>query len=80
MSEAATPTTTSHELPDLIAVNLHDRQGMWSDGTFSPLTLHDEDGDEVDDPEDAVFLTTPTPDGKWAAAQVADYVHDRTVH
>ena len=50
---------------------------MWSDGTTSPITLHDEDGDEVDEPDDAVFITTPTPDGMWAAAQLADYTATR---
>lgn len=80
MSAAASPTNTSRELPDLVAINLSQMLGMWSDGSTSPLTLHDEDGDEVDDPADAVFLTTPTPDGKWAAAQLADYDPNRTVH
>lgn len=72
MSGAATPTTTSHE-PDLIAINLSERLGYWEDGWSSPLTMHDEDGDEVDDPEDCVFITTPTRDGRWAAAQRCDF-------
>lgn len=80
MSAAATSTTSSHELPDLVAINLSQRLGMWSDGSTSPLTLHDEDGDEVDEPVDAVFVTTPTPDGRWAAAQVVDFDYNRTVH
>lgn len=80
MNAPVSPTSTCQELPDLVAINLSQRLGMWSDGSTSPITLHDEDGDEVDDPADAVFLTTPTPDGKWAAAQLADYHHDRTVH
>jgi hypothetical protein len=77
MNAPASHTDTSQELPDLVAINLSQRLGMWSDGTTSPITLHDEDGDEVDESEDAVFVTTPTPDGKWAAAQLADYTATR---
>lgn len=80
MNAPASPTSTSQELPDLVAINLSQRLGMWSDGSTSPLTLHDEDGDEVDDVEDCVFITTPTPEGQWAAALVDSYDPNRTVH
>lgn len=76
MSGPATPTTTFPEA-DLIAINLSDRLGFWDNGWASPLTLHDWDGDEVDDPEDCIFVTTPTPDGRWAAAQRSDFENAR---
>lgn len=78
MSDRATPTTTSPAPLDLVALNIGLRLGLWTDGSTSALTLHDEDGDEVDDPADAVFVTTPTPDGQWAAAMLSDFTG--TVH
>ncbi len=77
MNAPVSPTSICPELPDLVAINLSQRLGMWSDGSTSPITLHDEDGDEVDDPEDAVFVTTPTPDGMWAAAMLDSYTATR---
>lgn len=78
MSDRATPTTTFPEPLDLVALNTGQRLGMWSNGATTPLTLHDADGDEVDDPADAVFVTTPTPDGQWASALLSTFAG--TVH
>lgn len=55
--------------PDIVSINLIERLAFWDDGWMSRITLHDADGEEVEDPVDCVFITSPTRDGRWAAAQ-----------
>lgn len=63
---------------DVVAVNVADRQVMLEDGQVLDMaSLHEADGDEVEDDEFAVFATVQLPDGKWIAVHFADYHKSR---
>jgi hypothetical protein len=67
---------------DVQAINLGRMLAMMGCGETCPITrLFDHDGDETDDPEEAVsFICGPTPGGKWITDLVADYDNARTVN
>ena len=56
------------------AINLHDRQALLTTGEVIPITeLFDDEGDETDDPDEAVAFVAGRP-GLWINALVDDYV------
>lgn len=59
--------------PDVEAVNVGRRIALLTDGRTVPITnLLDGDGDETDDPAEAVAFVAGA-DDQWFAAQLADY-------
>lgn len=64
---------------DVLAINLNARRAMRTDGELCEITnMLDCDGDETNDPEEAlavvVDLGEDAGEGRWAAVDVADFV------
>ena len=45
-------------IPDVEAINVWRKLALLNTGDTIPVSLRDEDGDETEDPEDAVSFTT----------------------
>lgn len=57
------------------AINLGTREVFMADGTILPMSaLHDDDGEETDDIDEATFATVELPDGSWIAVMFSNYV------
>lgn len=72
---------STEERHRIVAVNLSKRQAMFGDDHLCDITMLDMDGDETDDPEEAIaFVAGPTSDGKWVTDEVDTFDYDRRVH
>lgn len=62
-------------LVDVAAVNVRKRTAMLQDGTMFRLTeLLDRDGDNTEDPDQAVAAIGKLPDGSWVAINLGEFV------
>lgn len=67
-------TTSANEEIEVISVNLSERKIMLADGQILDMdSLHEADGEEVEDEEFAVYATVQLPDGRWISVHFADY-------
>lgn len=58
----------------IAAINKGQRQVILNDGSICPMaSLHESDGEEVDDMEFAVFATVQLPDGTWTPVMFDEY-------
>jgi len=84
-STAGCRATPVPDTPTVDGVNLRARLALISDGTTRPITnMLDVDGDETDDPADAVSVVCGGPDAAgrdcWWALDLADYDVVTEVH